>query len=152
MSQKLTDIAKRYKELQDKHEAKNEELKAIGKDWTACETELLEAMVDEGVNSIKIDGVGLLSMRTKNYLNVNAANKPSFYEYLQASGNGGLLKLDVNPRTLTAFLGDHLQELIKAKVQAEGKDEIEARNEALEFLKSKGAAYFSERGISLRAQ
>jgi hypothetical protein len=147
----LPDIAKRYKLLQDAHEAKNEELKLISAEWTECEKELLEAMTEEGVNSIKVEGVGLMSMRTKNYLNVTAANKSQFYSYLQKSGNGGLLKLDVNPRTLTSFLGTHLEHLIKEKVTS-GADEITARNESLEFLKAQGAAYFSERGISLRAK
>lgn len=141
----LTDLARKYKELKDLNEAKKEELSKINADWTEVENQLLEAFVEEGVNSIKIEGMGNFVMRTKNYLSVNAANKPTFFDYLRESGNEGLLKLDVNPRTLTSFLGTHLEDLI-SKSDA---DPVEARKAALEFLNQKGASYFSEKGISV---
>jgi len=149
MNQRLTDLARQYRELRAKKEFQADVLKAISADLSTSESELLEAMVEEGVNSLRIDGVGLLSMKVTNYLSVNVANKPAFFEYLQESGNGGLLKLDVNPKTLTAFLSEHLKALTKDYVDS-GMDEIDARNKALDGLKSKGASYFSERGISLR--
>jgi hypothetical protein len=149
MNAALTQLAKEFAELKSKYDEQKELLEKIGLQWTDCENRLLDAMVEEGVSSLKIDGIGTLSMRTSNYLSVNAANKPGFYEYLQEAGHGGLLKLDVNPKTLTAFLKSHLDELIDKATQ-EGKDMLEARNHALEFLKNKGAAYFSKKEISLR--
>lgn len=146
---KLSDIGKKYEELQTKSEAQAKVLKDINADWAACEAELLEALVDEGVNSIKLLGLGTISMKTRNFLSVNAGNKPMIFDYLRESGNEALLKLDVNPKTLTSFLSLHLAELVAAKVK-EGADELDAQKECLEFLNKKGASYFTERGISFK--
>lgn len=145
----LSEIAKYYYDLQTQHETLKKELKELEEKWTEVEIQLQEAMVNEGVNTIKLAGVGTFMMKTKNYLSVTAANKEQFFPYLQESGNGGLLKLDVNSRTLSAFLGEHVEQL-KAEKMAKGVDEVTARNEAIEFLKSKGASAFSERGIALK--
>lgn len=149
MNTQLVELGKKFFELKTKYEEQDKALKELGAQWEVVETELLETMSEEGVNSINIDGLGLFSMSTRNMLSVNAANKEQFWKYLQDSGNGHLLKLDVNPRTLTAFLGEHLTALIEAK-KSEGKMEFEAREEMLKFLNEKGASYFVKRGISFR--
>lgn len=151
MTNKLTDLARSFVEIKARHEAKSEELKAINAEWQACEEQLLDAMVDEGVASTRIDGVGLISMRVENFLSVTAANKEQFYSYLQSSGNGGLLKLDVNPKTLTAFLKEHLATLVKQSVES-GLDEVQSREKSLEYLKNVGANYFTKRTLSHRAK
>lgn len=150
MAKTITELAKRYDELQTKHEEQSDILKAISTEWEALETELLEAMAEEGVNSVRLDGIGLISMSVSNYLSVNAANKPGFYEYLKAAGHGGLLKEEVNPKTLTAFLKGHLEELIKGFQENYDMDTVAARDAALIFINDKGASYFTKRGISLR--
>jgi len=151
MNSKLIELGKKFKKFKDDYKVAEDALKLLGGEWEECERELLDAMVEEGVNSIDIEGVGKLSMRTENYLSVNSANTNFFYSYLKESGNGALLKEYVNPRTLTSFLKEHL-ELKIAEIQSTKEiDEFDARNEALEFLKSKGAAYFSKKSVSLRA-
>lgn len=151
MTPQITKLATKFKELRAQSEEQTKALKELNLEWEAVEKELLEAMAEEGVRSVDIEGLGKFYMTTKNYLSVNIANKPSFYDYLQESGNGNLLKLDVNPRTLTAFLKGHLEELISQKVQG-GLDQIEARNQALEFLNKKGASYFVDRGVSFKEE
>ena len=109
-------------------------------------------MVDEGVNSVKLEGVGTFSMRTKSFLNVTIANKEGFLKYLKESGNGGLIKEDVNSRTLTAFLSGHLElGFIRDRVN-KGMDEVDARKDALEMLNKRGASYHSERQIAMSAK
>lgn len=147
---KLVEICKRYREIKTAHEGLSDQLKQLGQVWTDTELELIDAMVEEGTNSIDVEGAGKFSLCTKNYLSVNAANKAQFYPYLKESGHGGLLKEDVNPKTLTAFLKTHLVE-VEGKFKAEGMDQFDASKAALEFLKSKGAAYFSEKTIMLRS-
>lgn len=149
MNQKILELTQKFKELKHKSESATEVLKEINLEWTDVENQLIEAMGEEGVKSIKIEGLGLFSLTAKSYLSVNAANKPKFYEYLQESGNEALLKLDVNPRTLTAFLKGHLDALINERLGT-GQDEIDARNNALQFLNEKGASYFVDRLISFR--
>lgn len=146
----ITDLGKAYKKAQDIYKEKEAELKKLGTAWEEAETELLNAMVEEGVPSIRIEGYGLFSMSVQNYLSVNAANKERFFKYLETSGNYGILKLDINPKTLTTWLKGHLDELIKTN-QDSGLDQVEARQKSLEFLNENGANYFTKRGISLRA-
>lgn len=150
MNDKLTALARAYSEVRMQLDEANDAMKNLENTVAEREQDLLNAMVEEGIRSMTIEGVGLLSLKTTNYLSVNAANKENFYKYLQESGNGSLLKLDVNPRTLSAFLKDHLEELIRADCAASNKDEVDARNECLEFLNKKGASYFTKHGISLR--
>jgi hypothetical protein len=146
---KLSDIAKRYYELQEKSEATAKVLKEINTEWTGVEAEMLEMLVEEGVNTIKLAEYGTFMMKTTNILSVNIADKPRMFEYLKESGNGGLIKEDVASATLTAFLGKHYTELSNKYIQ-NGLDEIEAGKVALEFLNKKGANYFTKRGISLK--
>lgn len=148
MSTAITDLAKKFAELKTKHEAQSDVLKQIAGEWTEIEAQLLEAMAEEGVKSTHIDGVGMFTMAVTNYLSVNAANKMVFYPYLKESGNGDLLKEEVNPRTLTAFLKGHLDEIIK-RYEDQGHDQVDARNKALEFLNQKGASYFTKREVRM---
>lgn len=135
------DIAAKKQALSDLNTAKDK-----------LETELIEAMAEAEVNSVSIDGLGLFSMTTTNYLSVNAANKVRFYSYLKESGHGGLLKEEVNSATLTAFLKGHLIEVTKKFVESDDLEEFDARKKALEYLNGKGASYFSERGVSVRSK
>lgn len=149
MNPQITELARKFKELKHEYGDLEERLKKVNDIWTQTEAALLEAMAEEGVRSVSIEGVGTVTLRTKNYLSVNAANKERFYSYLQEAGHGGLLKLDVNSRTLTAFLKQHHEELTQNLVQGEGLEFIEAREKALEFLNSKGANFFTKRDIGL---
>jgi len=149
MNPNLIELGKTFKSYKDAHEKAKAQLDEINAQWEECEKELLAAMLEDCVNSIDIDGVGKISLVRKSFLSVNAANKPAFYSYLKASGNGSLLKEDVNPRTLGAFLKEHVAELA-AQYKAQGMDEVDAKVKAEEFLKEKGASHFSENSLSLR--
>jgi hypothetical protein len=104
---------------------------------------------------------------------VNAANKPQFFVYLKGAGHGGLIKEDVNSRTLDSFLKRHVDEIRKqlideglteAQAQALARkdaekydglvanyrpDEMDAEEMAQDILISHGAAMFTKQGISL---
>lgn len=151
MSDRLTGFAKTYKDARDRSKILSEQLSTQKETEKQCVNDLLELMVEEGVKSIKIDGVGLLSMKVTSYLSCTVANQEILYPYLRESGNGGLFKETINPKTLTAFLNEHLNELVRDRI-GKGMDEVDARANALAFLSEKGASYFTDRGISLRAQ
>lgn len=151
METNVTQLAKEFARLKEEHEKAGEAVKRLADEWNTVETQLLEAMVEEGVNSVSVVGCGLFSLTTKNYLSVKAENKSGFFDYLRQTGNEGLLKLDVNPRTLSAFLKEHLEELV-AKAVSTGQDAIDARNHSLEALKNVGASYFSDRTIRFKGE
>ncbi len=150
MDQNTIVLARKFKEQKVAYEAQKETLEKLGKEWEETENALIAAMIEEGVNSVRLDGLGLFSLRTTNFLSVNAANKPGFFDYLKEVGHDSILKLDVNPRTLTAFLNEHLKELQSKLCNEKGIDDISARNEALEILNKRGASYFTKRDIALK--
>jgi deoxyribodipyrimidine photolyase len=152
MNTRIVELTKKFSEIKAEHEELENKLKEAATKWSEIETELLSAMIEEGVNSVDIDGLGRFSLRTRNYLSVNSANKERFFEYLKETGNDHLLKLDVNPRTLTAFLNDHLESLIQQKVSEFEGDTVAAREKMLAFLNEKGASYFTKRDIAMQSK
>jgi hypothetical protein len=147
---RVNELCADFARLKQSYETIEEQLKAVNAEWTSVEEQLIEAMAEEGMNSIDLETLGKFSLKTTNYLSVNTANKEHFFEYLKESGNGGLLKLDVNPKTLTAFLGRHLEEIKDTLISTEELDSISAQEKALTFLKEKGANYFTKRAIALK--
>lgn len=146
---KIGELAKKYREIEAKHKELSTQVKELGEEWTAIETKLIEAFVEEGVNSAKLEGLGHFILSTKNFLSVTAANKEHYFNYLKKSGHDSILKLDVNPRTNGAFLDQHVEALIAEKTGA-GLNLVEARKAALEFLAAQGVSYFSEKRIQVR--
>lgn len=168
-------LAMRFGDLKKLYDAVDKVAKEVGALWDANEKALVEAMIEEGISSIKIDGYGLFKLSRSVYPNVSSANKPTFFEYLKHSGNSDLLKLDVPTNTLTAFLKRH-QDALKADLQQEGihpwqapqlakafpekysdvakslgkpLDEFQADEVAKDILQSWGAAMFSKSVVSL---
>ncbi len=147
---KIVALGKRYQRLQFLSETIKDFLKEVDTAWTDVEAALQDAMIEEGCKSINVSGLGQFTMRARNMLSVNVANKTTlFFPYLTEVGHDSILKLDVNPRTLGAFLDSHYGEL-QAKYEGEGLDAVEARDKALEFLKTKGVTYFVKRDIAFK--
>jgi len=61
---------------------------------------------DEGMSSINIRGIGRLGVTLDMHVNVPAANRPEWFEWLETNGHGGLIKRDpdVNASTQKAFI------------------------------------------------
>ncbi len=147
---KILALAKQFHSYKNQVKEMAEALKTLNAEWTAIESELLEAMVEEGVGSVKIDGLGNFILSTKTYLSLPAANRPQGYEYLKANGLGDIIKEYADPRTLGATLDLHFGNLVSQLQTNSELDIVDARKQAVELLNSKGFNYFSERTISLR--
>lgn len=169
----IVTLGRTYAEKRRAHEAAKTEIKKLAEAEEEAENELIEALIEAGTKSISIEGVGRLTLSRSTYPSVNAAGKPTFFEYLKEAGHGGLLKLDVNPQTLQSFLKKHVVEIQQqlsseglsdyqaeilnqgAKEQYHGVkagtviDEMDAEEMARDILIAKGAAMFTKRGISL---
>ena len=132
---------------------KDAELKKLQKEndaeWNAIEEQMIELMVQEGIKSQKVDGIGNIILSTSEFFSVTADKKPGFFEYLKESGNDGILKLDVNAQTLKSFLDQHFDELVQALV-SEGSDEMDAKTNVRNMLIDKGCGVFTKRGVSIR--
>ncbi len=153
MNTQIVELGKKFVELKKKSDALTKEVAAVNAEWTQVETELQEAMIEEGVKSIKLDGMGTFTLRTTPFLSVTAENKERYFEYLRKIGEDSILKLDVNPRTNGAFLKAHLESRI-ANLVAKNTDldEVTARKEILEELALVGVSYFTKRDIALKGE
>lgn len=125
MTKEIILLGEKFAACKKAHEAAKKALDDIGADWDAVEKELIEAMLEAGVKTIKIDGLGAFTLRRSSYPSVNAGNKPTFFEYLRGAGHEHLLKLDVPTNTLNAFLKRHVEEL-REQLPQRGLTEFEA--------------------------
>ena len=62
------------------------------------------AEVHEGTESVRLEGVGLISLRTDIYASICAGMQEPVKDWLFETGNEGLLKETVNSSSLKAFL------------------------------------------------
>lgn len=148
----IVELAANFTNLRNKKDELSATLKAFTANLDEAEKQLLEAMAESGVNSIKLEGLGLFSMRTKNYFNVNAEDKPKFFEYLKNTSNESILKLDINPQTLKAFLSDHFEELVKTQIDFTQEDLVTARQSVQTYLENYGVKCFTDRVVSFKKE
>lgn len=175
MHAEITELAQKFADCKKRHAEAEEVVKAINEEWLQVEADLIKAMSEEGVKSFDLEGVGRVTVRITKMPNVNAASKPDFFEYLRATGNGGLIKEDVHSKTLQSFLRKHAEEMQKqivdeglneyqakvlcdlgadeyngVKVVAGAKfDAMDSAALATEILKAKGASVYDKKDIQL---
>ena len=135
--------------LKEKSEALSAELKEVNAKWDELEKELIETMADEGVPSLKIDGIGGLSISSEHYFNVPSSAQDTFFQYLRDHGAESLIRDYVPPRSLTTWIRNHVQELTQTLAE-EGEDEFNAENRAIEEMQKLGASYFKRKKLSFR--
>jgi len=151
MNQKITELAGRYKELREAADVAARAAKEAATECEMCEAELLDAFIEEGVNSVDIDGIGKLSMTTRDFMSVPASNQPAFFAWMKETGHGGLLKEYVNPQTLSAWMKERREEITRA-LEMQGENRFEAAKQAVALLENKGATVFQKRGIQFRKE
>lgn len=151
MGNKIIDLALEFKKAEDAYEAAKAVLKELDEKWNEAQQRLIDAFVEEGVNNISIEGVGVFSFGKRVFLSVKNEDKPGFFEYLREEGDDGILKLDVNTQTLSSYLNKKKELLQDLYMQAHpDADKVDAEEKTLEYLKEKGVNYFSTPRISIR--
>ena len=152
MNNQIVALAEKFRALEAQATEASNRLKELNSEWIAVEAELLEAMVEEGVKSVSIEGLGMFSMKVTPILNTTIATKVMALSYLKKTGNDSIIREDVPAQTLTAFWRTHLQELIDLRTK-NGMHEVDARREAIEYLKQNaGVSSYEKRGISVRSK
>lgn len=150
MTNEIVDLARRFYALKTTHAELKTKLDAIDKEWVAIENELMEAMVEEGVSTIKVDDAGKFTLASEHYFSATVENKPEVFEYLKKNGHGALIKEDVNARTLSAFCKNMLTEMALSEIR-NGVSSMEAEASAIEKMKNIGFNYFRKRTIRTQA-
>ena len=96
--------ALRYKALRDEKELHKAELDRIEPELKAAEAALINAMLDEGITSTRIDGVGMLTASNK--LVAKISDKDKFFDWLKETEREGYIKHEVNYMTLQALANE----------------------------------------------
>lgn len=87
-----------------------EELKNINIHYDLLRIELIPAkMEEEGIENIKVEGVGRISLTGDMWVSVPAAHRDAFYDWLRGEGLGDLIKPTVNASTLKAMIKGRMQ-------------------------------------------
>lgn len=69
-----------------------------------------DRMDDEGVDSMKVAGVGRLQTQSDIRCNVLAANKEPLQKWLTDNGHGSMIQDTINSSTLKAFIKERMKE------------------------------------------
>lgn len=108
---RLTGLARRFRELKDRKDSLNNELKELGEELKKIETELLpQAMEENEIEKFTVDGVGSIYTQMKVYAYITKENEPLFHAWLRDQGHGELIKEYVFPATLSAFAKEQLEQ------------------------------------------
>lgn len=148
MNAQIKELAEKFKACQDENKRILSLTKTNDESWKSIEEQLLEAMVEEGVNSAEFEGIGKVMIRTKNYPNVTNADKELFIAYLDEIGQSELVKRDVAKTVVGEFLDPHIEELIQKCMADTDVGLGDARRAVLAFLKTKGVSTFTSRDIA----
>ena len=116
----VVELAGRLRELKDLKEAQEADLKDTNMAIEAIVNVLLpEKMDEQGIQNVKIDGVGRISLRGEVYASILAENRDVAYNWLRETGRAALITNTVNPSSLKAAAkewlknGEEIPEFIK---------------------------------------
>lgn len=96
--------ALRYKALRDEKDLYKAELERIEPDLKAAEAALIDKMLEQGITSTRIEGVGMLTASNK--LVAKISDKEKFFTWLQDTEREGYIKHEVNYMTLQALANE----------------------------------------------
>lgn len=96
--------ALRYKALRDEKDLYKAELERIEPDLKAAEAALIDKMLEQGITSTRIEGVGMLTASNK--LVAKISDKEKFFAWLQDTEREGYIKHEVNYMTLQALANE----------------------------------------------
>ena len=99
----LMEMVAAMKAAQEDKDTIEEMLKKVNARYDTLRLELIPNKMDEtGIENIKIDGIGRVSLTGDMYIQV--ADKEAMYQWLDDHGFGDLIQSTVNSSTLKAFI------------------------------------------------
>ena len=108
---KIVELATELAELKFQKELLGNQEKAINiRIEELTRIHLPEAMDEDGVSNISIDGVGRITLRGEVFASIRADNREAAYEWLRDTGRGSLISETVNASTLKAAVKEWLKQ------------------------------------------
>lgn len=111
---RLVDLAAKLTELRDQKTNLTTQLKEIQKKLDEAEQEMLDYLIEQGMDRVDVAGKGTFSIATKRFFKI--ADRDAFLDFLHEQGDTDLLT--VQHQTLNAYAKE-----LFAKKEAEGKSE-----------------------------
>jgi hypothetical protein len=109
-SMKVKDLAAELKRLKETAEEIGRLAKIYGAEYKfLSESVLPEVMDEQGIQTMKIEGVGRLQLASDIQCNVLAANRDSLKEWLVENGHASMVSETVNVSTLKAFIREQMK-------------------------------------------
>lgn len=108
-AQNLVDQIRAFDHIRNTYDVLDENRKTVYNMIEAISRESIPAKMDaDGVTSIRVDGVGRVSLNTR--VSVSMLDKYAAMEWLRSNGHGDLIQETVNSSTLSAFSKSLLEE------------------------------------------
>jgi seryl-tRNA synthetase len=108
---KLISLARELRELKDRKDGLDSELKDVSaRIKTIEQTELPTGMDDSEVEKFTVDGVGSIYQQVKVYAYVKKEDEERFHDWLRVNGHEDLIRAYVFPQTLSAFAKEQIEQ------------------------------------------
>lgn len=103
-------LGERMEELDAIIAEKEEDLKTVKAEFEFIRVTLIpKKLEEEGLKNFRLASGRGITTSTDLYVSVLADDKPTFMQWLKDSGQGGIIKEDVNPQTLKAFIKNRIE-------------------------------------------
>lgn len=97
------DIVRAMDQIQKDKDAADEVAKQIGKEFDFLRLKMIPTRFEEeGIENLKVEGVGRVSLTGDMYVSILADNRDKAYEYFRDIGKGSLITESINSSTLKA--------------------------------------------------
>lgn len=97
------DLVRAMARVQADKEDADEEAKQIGKEFDYLRLKMIPARFEEeGIENLKVEGVGRVSLTGDMYVSILADNREKAYEFFRDIGKGSLITESINSSTLKA--------------------------------------------------
>lgn len=99
------ELARSLSEIRAAKDALEEQASALGKEHDYLSKHALpKKMEDEGLEQLKIEGVGRVNLRSDVYASIPASEKAKAFEWLRDNGRADMISETVNASTLKASI------------------------------------------------
>lgn len=106
----LTGHAQRLRELTDRKETLEGELKEVEQELKLLKTDVLPRVMDENeIEKFTVEGVGTIFTQIKVYAYVKKEDEATFHAWLREQGHGDIIREYVFPATLSSFAKEQLE-------------------------------------------
>ena len=107
----LNELAIHMIDVREKLDEAKKVSSELQKEWDKLRKELIPEKMDEmGIDSVRLKGIGTISLRADAYASVKSGHAQDLQEWLRSHDHAELVVSTVNSSTLKAFLKEQVRE------------------------------------------